>query len=255
MYFPSDKGKKAVPVMLVHEAGGQTGAFRDFALRLQGAGFAVAYIDLRGHGGSTQRVDPLGNLIPWQPKGMTKRDVAAMVQGDLESLKGFLKEENDREKLNLNSLVLLGIGEGAILAMNWAMIDWNYPSIPGKKQGQDVKGLVLLSPAKLFEGVSYLPATDHAVVSRLPTMILSGKDADKPEAEKMQKLLNKTRSGPSGAGVGALDARVLPTSLAGSRLLTTPSIAPSVTELITGFLIQNIANLQDRNPWIQRSRE
>jgi pimeloyl-ACP methyl ester carboxylesterase len=254
-YFPSDKGKKAVPIMLIHEAEGQTGAFRDVALRLQSAGFAVAYVDLRGHGGSTQRLDNTGNLVPWQRKGLTKRDVVAMVQGDLETLKAFLKEENDKEKLNLNSLVLVGIGEGSILALNWAVIDWNFPSIPGKKQGQDVKGLVLISPTRLFEGVSYLPATEHPFVSRLPTMVISGKDADGPEAEKLQKLLGKTRTGANGSAAGALDVQVIPTNLSSSRLLTTPSIAPNVVDLITKFLVPNIVNAQDRNPWVQRSRD
>ena len=255
MYFPSDKGRKAVPVILIHEQGGQTGGYRDFAHGLQQAGFAVVYVDLRGHGASNKYLDARGNLSVWEHKGFSKRDVVAMVQSDLESVKVFLRDQNDEEKLNLNSLVLVGVGEGAIIALHWAVQDWDYPSIPGKKQGQDVKGFVLVSPAKLFGGVNYSQPLDHRIVSRLPMLIISGKGDDAIEAERIHKLQSKTRIGPSAAGVGVVDAKTLATSQSGSRLLTTPSITPVITELMVTFLNQNVVSHQDHFSWVKRSRD
>ncbi len=67
VYFPSDRGKKAIPIIIVHEMGGQSAPFvtspnerlPSLAMQLQRQGFAVICPDLRGHGGSlTQANNP-----------------------------------------------------------------------------------------------------------------------------------------------------------------------------------------------------
>ncbi len=127
----------------------------------------------------------------------------------METVKGFLREENDAEKLNLNALVLIGVQDGCVIAMNWAALDWNWPNIPGKKQGQDVKSLVLISPVKLLEGVTYEPLLKNSIVSRMPILILAGETSpEAEEAQRLDKLLGKLRTGPNAAACRSLASAI-----------------------------------------------
>src|SRR6056297_365582 len=54
-YFPSDKGKQAIPVMLVHEWGGQGSPYNQLVRSLRDAGCAVLVPEYRGHGGSREQ--------------------------------------------------------------------------------------------------------------------------------------------------------------------------------------------------------
>ncbi len=193
VYFPSDKGKKAVPVMLLHEFDGQSAPFVNgannvpaLATLLQQSGFAVISPDLRGHGGSLAQADPRGGTIELDRSKFNKRDILAMMQGDMEAVKQFLKTENDEGNLNLNALVVLGVQDSSVLAMNWTAMDWEWPAVPGKKQGQDVKAIVLLSPEKLNKGVPYEPMLKHPVVSRLPTLLIAG--AQSEQGQRLSEL-------------------------------------------------------------------
>src|SRR4029077_8745951 len=61
-YYPSNEGKNATPVVILHDYKDTQGMFNNFALRLQlptpeekRPSFAVVTVDLRGHGGSTKQ--------------------------------------------------------------------------------------------------------------------------------------------------------------------------------------------------------
>jgi hypothetical protein len=62
--------------------------------------------------------------------------------------------KNNEGQLNIDLLCLIAEGETAIHAVIWTLRDWSYKPIAGKKQGQDVKALVLINPVRSFSGIN-----------------------------------------------------------------------------------------------------
>lgn len=250
-YFPSDRGKKAAPVLLIHEWSGQSSPYIPLAQALQSQGVAVALLDIRGHGRSklpdNDRSSRSRNDSP------TKQKLEVVAKFDLEAANKFLKRENDAGKLNLNALTVIGIEEGAILAMNWTVMDWSWPTLGNKKQGQDVKAMVLISPVRTVAGIHGEIALRHPVVSRLPVMILSGSTPkENSEAARLKGMFEKARL------PGRFDDTV-PLPVAAIRVRAKLSGAGLVrgtkglAERITKFVVENVANKQDDFEWISRS--
>ncbi len=248
-YFPSDKEKEAVPVILIHHWEGAAPPFLPLVQALRKAGCAVATPDLRGHGGSKTYVDFRGNPKEFDLSRMNRNDIMAMLNRDIEAVKKFLKQENDAGKLNLNALTLIGVGEGAVLAANYAVIDWNFPDLSRKKQSKDVRGLVLISPARNLKGLSYDTAARHPFVSRLPWLIVAGEGSlEIEEAEKLEKQLERVRRGGAVAGPVQL---LTPRSQASNVELVRGSreVIPGIVDFVTKTVIAHQANY----PWIDRS--
>ncbi|MEZ6089088.1 MAG: alpha/beta hydrolase [Pirellulaceae bacterium] len=249
-YFPSDQGKEAVPVLLVHEWSGQTSPYINLAVKLQEAGCAVVLLDYRGHGRS-RLLDPDGK--PIEVERATKRDMEAVMKMDMEAAKKFLRAENDADKINLNALTVIGAGEGAVLAMNWTAMDWSWPSIGSKKQGQDVKAMVLISPPKSVNGVSGDPALRHPAVARLPVMIVSGSGiSENSEANRLAKMFERARvtSKFNTDEPLPVEAHRVRENLSGAELVVR---SPNVVDAITTFVQQNVVKNIDMFPWVQRS--
>lgn len=244
-YFPSDKGKDAITVMLVHEWQGKGASpYGKLVKSLRDAGCAVLAPDYRGHGGSTQRTkDKKFNIAQ-----MSKRDVEKIIAFDLEKAKGFLKKENNEENLNLNALVLIGIGEGCVMAAHWAQRDWSFPSVGRMKQGQDVKCLVFVSPEKQVKGIGIDPAINSLI--RLPVMIVAG--ASSPEASEAKRLSKRIEGMKKRIGRGkatGFEFNSVDTSLSGPALVTELS---SVISGITDFITNEVVISDEENPWISR---
>jgi pimeloyl-ACP methyl ester carboxylesterase len=154
-YFGQPAGKKAPPVVMLHDYMETRNVYAALAQSLQNKGFAVLLPDLRAHGASTTLKLPRPGHEPKVEAGdLRKPDFLRMVHFDMESARRFLVSRNDEEQVNLNQLSLVGSGMGATVALLWTARDWTVPPLAVGKQGQDVKALVLVSPQTSFQGIS-----------------------------------------------------------------------------------------------------
>lgn len=251
-YFSSDQGKDAVPVMVVHEWKGQASPYLPLGMALKKAGCAVLIPDLRGHGGSKTRTLPGGASVEIDPEEMTPVDVKAILAGDLEACKKFLREKNDKEELNLNALCLIGVGEGAVFAMEWAVRDWGFPSIGSKKQGQDVKAMVFLSPEDRFKVMKMDTGFRDGTVWRLPYLLVAGKESSEArDAEKIYRRLKALKKRVSRGALEGLEVYLPPGRLSGVTLLRTD---PKATAAIVEFITDNLASKITQFQWIPRDQ-
>jgi predicted esterase len=249
-YFPSDKEKNAIPVLLIHEWGGQASPYGKLVVELNKAGCAVLVPDFRGHGGSNTYTDVRGNSKEFNPAQMSKRDVENILAFDLEEAKSFLKDENNEGKLNLNALVVIGVREGCVLASHWTQRDHQWPSIGQIKQGQDVRALIFVSPDKQVKGVAMDPTlTDRNLLS-LPIMIIAGDDStDASEAERIAKRIESKKRAMGRGEVSGFELVMPKTTLSGAALVNESSVViPKITEFIT----TNVKSGDDGYPWIDR---
>ena len=251
-YYPSDVGRQAIPVMIIHDWGGQASPYAPLVAAFHEAGFAVLAPDLRGHGASDRETDASapGGKRKLDPSQMSRREVQEILLSDLEAVKGFLKAENNDEKLNLNSLVVVGAGEGAVLAVQWSMRDWQFPSLGQIKQGQDVKSLVLVSPDKQLKGVPITPVYQDANLQQLPIMIVSGRQG--PESGDVTRMAKRIEAGKRRLGRGTVTGFELawqPTSLTAPALV---GEVKSVPESIVKFIEENVPVDEAVHPWVYR---
>lgn len=191
-YFPSEAGENAPVAVLLHGKGGNRLVWRDFAARLQQeTDFAVITVDLSGHGESGSRTSkPAGGK-----KGEMKPiEIQAMVADDIETVKRFIFNEHQEQRLNMAKLVLVGADLSAAVAVAYADADWQkkrYDDAPIFEQqtpkGEDVKALILLSPEEHVNGLTVAQSASRLKRLGLPVMIgVSKKDGlDKGSAKKL----------------------------------------------------------------------
>jgi pimeloyl-ACP methyl ester carboxylesterase len=186
---PKDAAPLAT-VILVHDLEGSHKSVEPLALGLQNAGCAVVAPDLRGHGASAMRTSPSGEEDRLDPKTFKKSDlelIAAAVggrvrdqsglRGDIEAVRNFIKERSDAGELDIDRLCVVGSGAGATLAALWTAADWAWPPIASGPQGQQVRALVLISPAWATKGLTISPAlATEALKREVPILVLAGKD-------------------------------------------------------------------------------
>ncbi|MBI83543.1 MAG: hypothetical protein CMJ81_10130 [Planctomycetaceae bacterium] len=261
-YYPGNNGKETVPILMVHGWGGVRGEFTNLARTLQqDFGHAVIVPDLRGHGDSVRYTNLNGEEKLIDPKRMNRKELAGMFQFDLETVKKFLVRKNNEEKLNVDLLCIVGVQMGAIVGMNWAVLDWSWPALTGIKQGQDVKAFVLVSPVQAFKGIRMQPALNHSKVRRLSTMILVGEKDRKglKQARQLNSSLKRFHLPAPGeseekAGTKSLFLVDFGTSLKGTKLLDAPvsnkKLGPH--DWIAGFIRLRLQNKQDEHPWRKR---
>ena len=250
-YFPSDQGKDAIPVLIVHEWQGQASPYLQLVLALRDAGCAVLVPDYRGHGGSISYMDHRGREQKFDVSRMGKRDIGNIIAMDLEKAKGFLKEENNAGNLNLNALVVIGIREGCIMGSTWASRDWRFPSVGRMKQGQDVKAIVMISPDKQIKGVPIDPVLKDPNILRLPILIVGG--STNPEAKETRRIGKRIEGAKVRFGGGTAPGyklEMVETSLTGAALVNE---APEVIPTIVDFIKDEVRVSDDENPWIERN--
>jgi len=249
-YFPSEKGKESPTVLLVHEWQGQASPYGPLVMALSKAGCAVLVPDYRGHGGSREYTNVRGEKTEFNLAQMSRADIEAIVTFDLETAKGFLKEENNEGRLNLNALVVIGVREGCVLGAQWAMRDWSFPSVGSNKQGQDVKALVLISPEKQIKGVPIDPAINDRFIIQLPIMIVAG--AESPEASEAKRIAKRVEGVKKRFGRGeatGFQLSMANTALSGPSLVNdVGSVIPAIVKFVTTEVVVT----DSANPWVER---
>jgi pimeloyl-ACP methyl ester carboxylesterase len=164
-FFGGINEKDTVPVLILHEFDGSRKELLPLAEYLQKEyGHAVLVPDLRGHGESltVQGIDK-----PIDRTRFKKNEIASMYE-DIEACKRFLMKKNNLGELNIDLMTVIAMGDTSIHAVRWCVADWRWPPVGGLKQGQDVKGLVLVSPVKRFKSLD--------MSQDLKSPLISGKD-------------------------------------------------------------------------------
>ncbi len=232
-YYGSLQGKNAVPIILLHGYKGDRRDFDELALYLQNLGHAVIAPDLRGHGDSTRLVRN-GSTINLDSSRLRKDDIQAMsgLGGDVECVKRFLMRKNNAGELNIEKLCVIGADMGATVALYWAGRDWSLPLLPGRKQGQDVKALVLISPQWSFKGIPIsVPLNLRPIERELSMMMIvgTGDSTSLSGAKRIHNTLKKYRTAPPADPKEAKDKQDLffttpDTILSGAKMLSEKSL-------------------------------
>jgi alpha-beta hydrolase superfamily lysophospholipase len=242
-FYPGTKGRESVPVLLLHMRKGSRVDYQELALALQAAGHAVLVPDLRGHGNSTWTI----SKSKVEPEKMTRRQIESM-ELDVEACKSFLMDKNNAGELNIDKLCVVGAELGAMLAMNWSAKDWDAPPLAVGKQGQDVKALVLLSPAWSVNGYNVNSALRSGAVQKgLLMYIIAGKG--ETDAKRIEQSIKRYRGDEKEKNQSKtyFTAR-LPTTLQGTKLLTSQEL--ELATRITNFIEQQVVPL--KFPWKDR---
>ncbi len=254
-YYASNAGSQAVPVVLLHDFNETRAVFDPLAQLLQnpppalredmppGSALlprAVVTVDLRGHGQSKTAFDDDGLPVELDANRFQLEDYQDMVLYDLEAVRAFLVERNDAGELNLNKLCLVGAGMGANVALAYAAHDWAVPNLAARKQGQDVKALVLLSPTRVFHGLSATDALKFPPIQQQLAIYLAYGTGDPKiakDCETMAKVWAKSHPEPPRQRIDELkDYYVFApqTERQGTELLTTADfgLGPRIAEFI-----------------------
>jgi pimeloyl-ACP methyl ester carboxylesterase len=273
-YYASTKGKKAVPIVLLHMYKQSRTDYRDLALYLQSQGHAVIVPDLRGHGES-KRVrggedDATLNTATYDVEKARLPDFGLMVTRDMEAVKDFLRERNNSGELNIDKLCVVGAEMGACVALNFALADAleqnnNRVRRSDYKLGGFVKALVLISPTGSFHGLSVRAATANPTVQNdIAMFILVGKK-DARALEEATQIYNifstyhdrflRESSGLSNSEVNdrrTLFFRACDTNLQGTKLLDPKFNVPA---MIADFVYRRLIKSDESKNWTWQERK
>jgi hypothetical protein len=223
-YYPSHLGNSSPVVMLIHEMGRSRKDFEDpvqdlrgqgLAAHLQGLGFAVFCMDLRWQGQNPRRA-------------LSTAERPKLIE-DLQAGFFFLVDRHNRGDFNLGKLGVVALGDGANLAVAWAMQPGAAITIEGKPS--DLNALALISPNP--EGFGYvLRHGITALAPRVPLLLVAG-ERDNPSKDTVQsvrQIVQRARLNKIG---------LFPSSLHGYKLLR---LEPKVTSALIHFLDATLKN-------------
>lgn len=249
-YFPSNRGKDAVPVILLHGFKGDRHEMEGLGLFLQKQGCAVIAPDLRGHGDSKL----YHGKVQLEPDRMPPPQFANMVLIDMEAVKKFVIEKNNAAALNVDKLCLVGAEMGASVAFNWAAQDWSAYDLPTLKQSKDVKAVVMISPRTNIKGLTLnKPLTFELFRSSISAYLIAGAEDNESatEAKRLRDMLDRNRPKATKIEDKTIFLTVddLKTKLVGSKLLGEESLG--VDQVINQFIQLRLAERPDL-PWKER---
>ncbi len=259
-YYPSMGGKNAPVVVMLADEGKSRAVFKSLAKSLQIppkkselASWAVLTVDLRAQGDSSRRRLPNGSTESLGRQKVTPALLEARVAMDMEAIRGFLVDENDAGRLNLNRFAVVGVGMGTSIATNAAAYDWSMRQLNTGKQGQDIKALVSISPAWKFKGLGVLNALRQpGVQSEVAVLMMYGEKhrQSKNDAERIAKQLEEARNEaePSKGKFPTIYKAAADSKLTGSALLK--QSGDEGEELIARFLEQFV--VEPEYNWMKR---
>ena len=244
-----DVGKGIAPVILIHDWNGRASELFSLASYLQKSKMSVLAIDLRGHGDSKTQV-VAGQEIKIDRKRIKNSFMQTAVY-DIEAGKVFLKKKNNNKQVNIEMLTVIGTGAGAALALNWSAMDWNAKPLPNRKQGQDVKALILLSPKLTYKGINARAALGHpAMRNFISVQTISGaRSSSNKDADKIYDTLHNSKNEESKTRVVNIE---LDTNLEGPRILTSP-LGHSTAEHMEKFINARVFKFADKFQWADRT--
>jgi hypothetical protein len=223
-YYPSQNGNSTPIVMLVHEIGRSRKDFVDpvqdlkgqgLAEYLQGLGYAVFSIDLRWQGQNPRRA-------------LTVSERPKLIE-DLQAGYFFLVDRHNRGDLNLGKLGVIALGDGANLALAWAIQPGAAITIEGRPS--DLSALALISPNP--EGFGHV--LGHGITtlaSRIPLLLATG-ERDIPSKDAIQSVRQTVQ------GIRLSKIELFPSALHGYKLLR---LEPKVISALTNFLETSLKN-------------
>ncbi len=191
-----DDVKETVPIIMLHAFGPKHSrvAYHTLALEMQKYGHAVLVPDLRGHGASTEWKNARGQVEKLTPDKVERALPGLML--DVEECKKFLMAKHRAEHLNIDRLVIVAAEELAVVAINYTALDWSYPPLAGKKQGQDVKALVLLSPMWSFKTLNINEAVKTPAIQKLVwAYCIVGKKGKAAVVQECDRIYNMMAKG------------------------------------------------------------
>jgi pimeloyl-ACP methyl ester carboxylesterase len=250
-YMASTKGKDAVAVILLHMFKGNRHDVEGLGKFLQGKGHAVIMPDLRGHGDSTT-VEGYNRKL--DAATMPATQFPLMVTQDLEAVKKFLVEQNNAAKLNIERLCVVGAEMSVPIAINWALMDWAWPVLPNLKQGQDVKGLVLLSPtiaSKTVNAAQAFTNPQSPIRDKVALFFVAGAEdvTAAREATRLYEQVERLRPKPEKVeDKTVFIENTLKTKLVGTKLLGETTLG--VEQYIAQFIDLRLAT----QPWPWKDR-
>jgi len=208
--------------------------------------------DLRGHGDSTQ---VQGATRPLEADSMPTAAFLAMPHADMEACKKFLMDKNNEGELNIEKLCLVGAEMGAVVATEYARLDWSWPVLATGKQGQDVKALVLISPQWAFRGLQVRYAlADPNVRSKLAFLIVVGEGATREAREASRLFATLKRYHPDADAEKTADRTLfhipLETSLQGTKMLDVKGLL--LNDIIAQFV--QLRLVEQNFPWKKRDK-
>jgi pimeloyl-ACP methyl ester carboxylesterase len=252
-------GKEVVPIIMLHGWEGSRGDYDILASGLQRMGHAVIAPDLRGHGRSTSVRLANGEEKEIELDRLRRQDMEAGFLQDVEAVKKFLFEKNNAGELNIELLCVVGADVGAIVAVNWAALDWSRRQFPAFKQGRDVKALVLLSPTQTHKGFSLSKTIQHPVVrGGLSLMLVVGAQDKKAlqDTEAVYSRVERFHADPPTDADERMKKQDLfkieaPTSLQGTELLRARGLNVNVA-IATFIDWRLVRKTEDYPAWAER---
>jgi pimeloyl-ACP methyl ester carboxylesterase len=270
------KGKRVIPIVLLHGWKQSRNEFKSLAAGLQKLGFAqktgfahkiscaVIVPDLRGHGDSTRWIGSArGDKL--DAAKMPPAQFTRMVTEDMKAIKDFLWEKNNAGELNIDKLCIVGSEMGASVALDFAAFDadgYGYGSAfyGPRKLGRFVKALVLISPRWTMSGLPIAPARNSPVVqSDIAMMFLVGKEDNKAfhEARRIHGIFKPWHPEPTDEDKNVrLDKQTLfsfplDTKLQGTKLLD----GFDVENLIADFVYRRLVKSDEAREWTWKQRK
>ena len=253
------EGKRDTPaVILLHSSQGDRRVWTSgFAEQLWKEGFAVVAVDLRKHGESKRETTSgsstdVGDMKP--------DDYARMVSQDLDAVKSFLMEENQKGNLNIRKTSIVAPEMSVPIALNFAALDWKkvpYDDAPVASmrtpRGQDIRALVIISPQASVPGMNTaVPLRELRDPNKNITFLfcVGAEDPqDRGETKKMHQLVvGRSKTGPENVYLESYPYNLRGMALFGKKL--------RIEEGIIAVLKKHVQSLpdewQDRRSRLQR---